>query len=191
MGKSPHAPWWHIEHLTPPDIEEWPNPSVEVIGYLLQYSNLVPQSLLDDSLLDLQKYLKLVPKLSGFIYYKLLCFKRLIPNVSKELQQEIFTMIDKTVENSNFLDDQNFVENKIQWLVTEKSSYFYKKYFEMIIHLFENEVKRLGDDGGSHPKWKWGEDELWEEVEREWTGKCTSGLLISLKYCDLLRLLSE
>ncbi len=189
QSKSPHAPWWHIEKLTPPEIEDWPNPSVEVIGYLLKYSNLVPQSLLDELLLDLQSYLKLVPKLTGFIYYKLLCFKRLIPNVSKELQQEFFNMIDKTVKNSNFLDEQNFVENKIQWLVTEKSSYLYKKYSDKINKLFENEVNRLEDDGGSHPKWKWGEDELWKEVEKEWTGKCTNGLLVSLKYCDLLNLL--
>ena len=95
-------------------------------------------------------------------------------------------MIDRTVINSNILEEQNFEEIKIQWLITEKSSYLYQKYSEKMTKLLENEVNRLGEDGGSHPKWKWGEEKLWEQVEREWTGKCTNGLLISLKYCDLL-----
>lgn len=99
-------------------------------------------------------------------------------------------MIDRTFENTTFLDDQNFEEIKIQWLVTEKSSYLYQKYYDRINKLFKNEIERLGDDGGSHPKWKWGEEKLWKEVESEWTGKCTNGLLVSLKYCDLLNLLT-
>jgi hypothetical protein len=190
QSQSPHAPWWHIEKLKPPEIEDWPNPNVEVIGYLLKYSKFVPQSLVDESLLDLHNYLKLVPHLTGFIFYKLLCFKRLIPNVSKELQKEIYNMIDRTVKNSNILEEQNFEEIKIQWLITEKSSYFYQKYPEKMKKLLENEVNRLGEDGGSHPKWKWGEDEMWKKVEQEWTGKCTIGLLMTLKHCDLLRLIT-
>lgn len=189
QNQSPHAPWWHIEKLKAPEIEEWPNPSVEVIGYLLQYPQNVPQSLLDELLFDLQNYLKLEPKLTGFVYYKFLCFKRLIPHVSEELQEEIFAMIDRTFENTDLLDEKKFEEIKIQWLVTEKSSYLYKNYFKKINNLIVNEVNRLGDDGGSHPKWKWGEDKLWKKVEREWTGKCTNGLLVALKYCDLLNLL--
>jgi hypothetical protein len=190
QDQSLHAPWWNREDIKSPEIEDWPNPSVEVISYLQRYSEFVPQSLLEDSLLDLHNYLKLKPKLTGFVYYKFLCFKRLLPNVSKELQGEIFRMIDRTLENTNFLDDQNFEEIKIQWLVTEKSSYLYQKYHDKIKKLFKNEVNRLGEDGGSHPKWKWGEEKLWKEVEREWAGKCTIGLLVSLKYCDLINLLA-
>lgn len=186
LNQSLHAPWWFMEKLEPPKIEEWPNPSVEVIGYLLRYSQFVPQSLLDELLMDLQNYLNLVPKLTGFVYYKFLCFKRLMPHVSKELLEDIVAMIDGTFENTELLDEQKFEAIKIQWLITEKSSYLYQKYAEKITRLIENEVNRLGEDGGSHPKWKWGEDELWKQVEREWTGKCTHELLVTLKYCDLL-----
>lgn len=186
QNQSPHAPWWDILELKPPLIEDWPNPSVEVINYLLKYSQFVPQSLIDELMSDLQNYLKLKPKLEGFVYYKFLCFKRLIPNVPTEIQKEIFTMIDNTFQNTNLLEEHNFEEIKIQWLITEKSSYLFQNYYEKIVELIENEVNRLGDDGGSHPKWKWGESELWNHVEQEWTGKCTNRLLMTLKHCDLL-----
>jgi len=186
IDQSLCAPWWIVEKNEPPEIEEWTNPSVEVIGYLLRYSQFVPRSLLDDILLDLQSFFKLVPKLSGSVYYKFLCFKRLIPHVSKEFQTDILTLIDRTFETPELLDEQKFREIKIQRLITEKSSYLFQKYPEKITELIENEVKRLGDDGGSHPNWKWGEHELWKQVEREWTGKFTYELLSALKYCDLL-----
>ncbi|MHA2270304.1 MAG: hypothetical protein ACXACI_00465 [Candidatus Hodarchaeales archaeon] len=65
---------------------------------------------------------------------------------------------------------------------------FYQKYPEKITRLIENEVKRLEEDGASHPQWKWGKDELWKQVEQEWTGKCTHELLVTLKYCNLLKI---
>ncbi len=37
-NQTARAPWWSMEKFEPPEIEEWPNPSVEVIGYLLRYS---------------------------------------------------------------------------------------------------------------------------------------------------------
>lgn len=190
QDQSPHAPWWHIERLEPPKVEDWPNPSIEVIGYLLKYSQFVPQSLIDEVLIDLQNFLKQELKLTGFVYYKFLCFKRLIPNVTKELQKKIFSMIDRTIADTDLLEEQRFEDVKIQWFVTEKSSYLFENYFEKIYKLFENEVNRMGEDGGSHPNWKWGEESLWKQVEQEWTGKCTMGLLIALKLCDLLKLLT-
>ncbi len=185
---SLHAPWWSGKKLEPPRIEEWPNPSVEVIGYLLRYQQFISQSLYDEIVGDLQKYLKFVPKLTEFIYYKFLCFKRLIHHVSQELSEDIITMLDTTFENLELLDEQKFEEIKIQRLITEKTSYLYQKHPKKMKQLIENEVKRLGDDGGSHPLWKWGEDEIWKQVEREWTGKCTYELLVTLKYCDLLHI---
>ena len=190
QSQLPHAPWWHIEKLIPPAIEDWPNPSIEVISYLLKYRKFVPQSLLDELLIDLQNFLKLEPKLTGFVHYKFLCFKRLIPNVSEELQEKIFAMIDRSINNTDLLEKQRFEDVKIQWFVTEKSSYLFENYFEKVYKLLENEVNRLGEDGGSHPNWKWGEEGLWKQVEQEWTGKCTNGLLMTLKYCDLLKLLN-
>ncbi len=190
LSQLPHAPWWHIEKLIPPEIEDWPNPSIEVISYLFKYRKSVPQSLLDELLNDLQNFIKQVPKLTGFVHYKFLCLKRLIPNVSEELQEKIFTMIDRTIDNTDLLEEQRFEDVKIQWFVTEKSSYLFEKYFEKVYKLLENEVNRLREDGGSHPNWKWGENELWKQVEQEWTGKCTNGLLMTLKYCDLLKILN-
>jgi hypothetical protein len=187
---SPHAPWWHIEKLEPPKIQDWPNPSVEVIAYLLKYPHFVPEAIIKEIKEDLHIFLKLEPQLTGFIYYKFLCFKRLIPQVSEKLRTKIFNLIDITIENSNLLDDQKFEDVKIQWFATEKSSYLFQNYNDKILKLFENEVNRLGEDGGSHPSWKWGEDQLWEQVEREWTGKLTNGLLIALKHCDLLNLIT-
>lgn len=46
QDQSLHAPWWNREDIKSPEIEDWPNPSIEVISYLQRYSEFVPQSLL-------------------------------------------------------------------------------------------------------------------------------------------------
>lgn len=180
------APWWIVKKYKPPEVKNWPNPNVEVISYLLKYSQYVKNSLIDDLIDDLNNYLTQVPKFTGYFYYRFLCFKRLMPNVNTKLLKEIVSMFDKSVIDNEFLDEKEFDELKIQWFVTEKSSYLNKKYPDRIKILLENEIKNLGNDGGSHPKWKWGDTEIWKEVEKEWTGKCTLGLLKTLKYCKFL-----
>ncbi|MFV2016261.1 MAG: hypothetical protein ACC656_12580, partial [Candidatus Heimdallarchaeota archaeon] len=171
VNSSPHAPWWNIKEQKPPENEEWPNISVEVIGYLLQFSHLVPRDLIKELTDDLNTYLHLVPELTGFIYFKFLCFKRILNQIPKTLQKEIFKMLDNTFSTSNHLNEKSFEHIKIQWMITERSSYLYQKYPEIINNLLKQEVDRLGTDGGSHPKWKWGEDDLWGKIEKNWSGK--------------------
>ncbi len=186
INHSSQAPWWIIEKLEPPNIESWPNPSVEVIGYLLQYSDLVLPFLLEEVVIDLNEYLKLVPKLRKSPYYDFLCFKRLLPQISEDLQKQIFIMLENSFRDTELLNTTNLKDVKIQRLVTEKNSFLYRKFPKKIVNLLQNEVDRLFPDGGSHPSWKWGETDLWNKIEKEWAGKLTYELLVTLKYCDLL-----
>ncbi len=184
--KAIQAPWWNIKELSPPTINKWPNPTVEVIGYLLQYSELIPNSILLELTEDLQRYLKLVPSITESIFYNFMCFKRLLPHAPLKLQKQIFNMLEKSFNSPELLNTANLKEIKIQRLVTEKNSFLYQKYPEIIKNLLQDEIDRLDPDGGSHPNWKWGDSELWKSVEKEWTGKLTYELLVVLKYCDLL-----
>ena len=95
-------------------------------------------------------------------------------------------MLDRTFSKKRYLDPQNFKSIKIQWMITEQSSYLCQKFPDNIKKLIENEIKNLGNDGGSHPTWKWGKDKEWKKIEQEWAGKLTYELLITLKYCGLL-----
>ena len=47
VNDAPHAPWWHIEEIKPPDEADWPNPSAELVGYLHRYAPLVPPDFLE------------------------------------------------------------------------------------------------------------------------------------------------
>ena len=183
---SLQAPWWSSGNPKPPSIEEWPNPGVEVIGYLLQYSQFVSPSLLDELVKSLKIYLELVPILTKSIYYNFLCFKRLLPHIPKILEKDLFDMLDESFSDIELLNLNKLKEIKIQRLVTENTSFLFQKFPKRIASLLKDEVERLGSDGGSHPNWKWGDTNLWRPIEREWTGKLTCELLVSLKYCNLL-----
>lgn len=182
-----HAPWWELSERKEPKLADWPNPNVEIIGYLLQHEKFVPKELLISVKNDLETFLELQEKLTGFIYYNFLCFKRILPHVSTSIQQKIFALLDNTFKNQEMLDHKNLQEIRIQNLVTEESSYFYKKYPDKVREMIMNELTNLGSDGGCHPGWKWGEEPLWSQVEKEWTGKLTYKLLVTLKYTKLAK----
>jgi hypothetical protein len=181
-----HAPWWSLEKLDPLPIDRWPNPSVEVIGYLLKFSKLISQKLHDEIIDDLNAYFSIIPKLTDNVYYNFLCFKRIINDLPTDLQQKCFSFLDRTFSKENHLQAKNFELIKAQWMVTEKSSYLFQKYTETMTNLLNAEINRIPEDGGSHPKWKWGNDDQWVKIEQEWSGKLTYELLVTLKYCNLI-----
>ena len=123
--------------------------------------------------------------LTGSIFYKFLNFKRILPNVLKIVQDKIFQLLDNTFRNERSIGLDKLGEIKIQMLVTEKSSYFYTRFPQAVENLIQREVMNLAIDGGSHPGWKWGEKNLWTQVEKEWSGKLTYDLLVTLKYLKL------
>jgi hypothetical protein len=47
VNDEPHAPWWHLDELKPPEEQNWPNPSAELAGYLHRYSILVPSDFIE------------------------------------------------------------------------------------------------------------------------------------------------
>ena len=183
-----HAPWWNNDNLQPPSMEQWPNPSIEVIGYLLKFSKYVSQELIEELLNDLQTYFKSISKLESNSFYSFKCFKRLINYLPKYLQEKVFELWNNSFSNSQVISESNLKEVKIQNLVTEKTSFFYKKFPHEVEKLLKKEISNLAKDGGSHPAWKWGIDQVWTKVEKEWAGKLTVELLITLKYCNFLSL---
>jgi hypothetical protein len=186
VNMYPHAPWWNTENSEPPKLSEWSNPNAEIIGILIQYSKYVPKDLIKDLINDLNTYIDLNPSLTGFIFYKYLNFKRILPHVSKNIQDKIFNLLDNTFKDAKLLNEDVLKEVKIQLLVSEKTSYLYQKYPNEIEKLLQLEISNIDEDGGSHPGWKWGDNKLWKAVEKEWTGKLTFDLLATLKYTEFL-----
>lgn len=180
--KYPHAPWWETTKNKEPTLEEWANPSIEIISYLLQYANFVPKDFINELIEDVKTFLEVLNSLTGSVYYNFLCFKRLLPVAPIDLKDRIYQLLDETFQDSKLLTETFMKEGKIQRVVTEKSSYFYQKYPQEVKTLIKSEVNKLGKDGGSHPAWQWGDKSLWDKVEKEWTGKLTNELLITLKY---------
>ena len=85
--------------------------------------------------------MKETKRIKDFFIYDFLCFKRIMTFVNQDIQKEIFNLLDRTFSESDFLNDKTMQLLKIQWLVTEKSSYLNQKFPEIIKTRFKEEIK--------------------------------------------------
>lgn len=180
------APWWTTPTDFVPNPQQWVNPCVEVIANLLRYQSVLNEDQVQTYLDDLHVYFEVTTSFSEFMYYDYLCFKRLLPHVTVDIQDLIFHRFDHLVQERGFFDPKNIASTYPHWLVTETNSYLYQKYPDLVENALAVELERIAKDGAIHPNWKWGSSDLWSVVEKEWSGKLTVELLCTLKYCSLL-----
>ena len=183
INDIPHPFWWTVENLSTPNLERWSNPAAEVIGYLSRYSNMIDPSILRKTLGFARKFLG--GNSVNFDFFSYLCWKRSLPHLPDEISSLVFSKLDMM-----FLDSSDLSLEKIgivhpHTLVTESSSYLFKKFPNHFTNLLNHEISEQDGDGGWHPTWSW-ETREWDRIEQEWAGKLTVELLITLKYCNLI-----
>ncbi len=171
---APHAPWWQYD----PDLSRYlTNPRVEIVGYLLDYAELVPQdlgeSLLTAVLADLDSQKGEVEM------HDLLCYIRLLATESlpEDAHAHLLTRLQPIVESTVTHDAAAWSQYGLKPLMIapNPSSPFASLLGKSIEDNLDYEIEQQLSDGSWAPAWSWGDSypEAWPHAKRAWQGMLT------------------
>ncbi|MCB8968609.1 MAG: hypothetical protein H6660_17130 [Ardenticatenaceae bacterium] len=184
VNDAPHAFWWHVNELTPPDETRWPNPSAELVGYLHRYAELVPPALLARATARAQANLESSTIISGDAVqkYNILCWKQAQPYLPTALATAVTAKIRATYDHWHPTSPETFGELSIMAFAATPQSIMAQQFPALVDQLLDQEIARQGDDGGWWPAWHWGQyEDTWPIAQREWAGKMTADTLSVLR----------
>lgn len=184
VNDEPHAPWWHMEEVKPPEEMNWANPSAEIVGYLHKYAEHVPEDLFMRVRKRVMENLDAIGSIEGL--YNILCWQRAYTYLPEPIHSNIKDKIYESFKKLVPLTQETLGEVKIFWLAPTRESILLFVP-ENVYNLMYQEIERLGEDGGWWPTWKWGQyEDVWPIAEKEWTGKITVKCLTALREFNLI-----
>ena len=172
VNDAPHAPWWYVETVEPPTEEEWPNPSAELVGYLHQFSNHVPEDVLRQATERARKNIAQSETVAGGDVFNLLCWQRALPQLPNSLAETVRDAIAATVEQYTLIDEN--VGATAVSVAPSPNSILARLDPETVDENLDAVIEQQASDGAWWPTWEWGQyEETWEVAKREWAGKRT------------------
>jgi hypothetical protein len=171
---APHAPWWQYD----PDLSHYlSNPRAEIVGYLLDYADLVPNKLGKSLLAAVLAHLE---TLNGEIemhdllcYLRLLATKTLPENERIVLYKQLRPVVESTVSRDAAAWSQYGLKPLV--VVPHPSAPFAALLAEAINDNLDYEIEQQAGDGSWEPTWSWGDSypEAWPHARRAWQGVLT------------------
>lgn len=158
------------------------NPSAEVLGYLIKYTQAPLDNWLNQLIEHAVKYLIHDCRLQEM--HELQCYLRLEPYLPAEYQGEIRSKLDQFISNCvRFKKDQGegcFLHPLKN--AASPSSRYYPRFADRISEELEMLIKEQKEDGTWHPNWGWDKyEEEWKTAEKELKGLITVENLFILK----------
>lgn len=181
VNDAPHAVWWHVDEVTPPTPEEWPNPSAELVGYLWKWKEIVPGDFLEAVTGRAEENINST-EIIGDDHarrYAILCWERSLPYLPDELAKNVRNSITSTLQS---MDLETGIR-ELYWFAFARSpdSTVSRLYPERIDDYLNVDIQKQRENGGWWPTWDWGQyEDFWPEAEREWVGKLTLDCLVVL-----------
>ncbi|MFW9967861.1 MAG: hypothetical protein ACFFEA_11980 [Candidatus Thorarchaeota archaeon] len=189
VNDEPHAPWWHVGEMSPPDEHAWPNPSAEILGYFHMHSVHVPKDLMKQLNRRALANLNSSETIDGL--YNVMCWDRAYRHLREPLKSEAEKKLTRTIRSIAPITSETLREIRIFWLAPSPESLFFM-YPVDLYKLLRDEIQKQAEDGGWWPTWKWGQyEEVWPIAEREWAGKITVHCLAALRAFNLTEDLIE
>jgi hypothetical protein len=177
INNYPHAPWWDYEHSQ--QGFGWGNPGAEILGYLLQYRALVPDTTVVEAVTH--RALERLHELTGQAepdFHELLCYVRLYQQADQALQTEIYQpladLVTKVVKR-NPKEWGSYVATPLTFIKTPDSP-FITLFDRQLIEANLNHLKQAIVNGDHwEPTWDWGGNypDAWERAKQAWSGKLT------------------
>ena len=183
VNDSPHAPWWHVDEIKPPEEASWANPNAELLGYLEIYQNHIPDEILEilrKRALDNLNNLDTIESLYCFMNWER-AYQSALEPLRSLISEKVGTTLQTFEPNPDALG-----EIRVFWIAPRPGS-FLLIFPSHIQTLHDYEINRQAEDGGWWPTWNWGQyEDVWPIAEREWAGKITAGNLIAMDKFNLL-----
>ncbi len=181
VNEAPHAPWWHVDEIKPPDESGWPNPSAEIVGYLHRYAPLVPPDFLERVTRRARQNLASGAGLDGMFRYNLLCWQRAAADLPADVRQTVTDRIAATFDKYP-VNAENYGEVGIFWLAPTPGAILARRDPGTVSAQLDAAIEEQAEDGGWWPGWQWGQyEDSWEIAKREWAGKMTVEALHALR----------
>lgn len=177
VDDAPHAPWWaYDDELS----QRWhgflANPRAEIVGYLVEYAELVPPELLAELGEAVVVHLDANPHLD---MHDLLCYIRLMETeaLPAALREHLLPKLAAAVDTAVARDATAWAEYGLQPLtvVSSPESPFAGLLADALPANLDYLVQQQGDDGAWAPNWSWFGlyDEAWPAAEQAWKGVLT------------------
>jgi len=184
---APCAPWW-----SDPRAFDWRfNPRPEIIGYFYDYADLIPANSRDELIEAVVVYLESLPDLTDQ-HDSVSCYARLAETTTlpETIRARILDKLKRMVALSisrNPADWGGYVFKPLK-LVHSPDSPFAALLADVVALNLDYEIERQGDDGAWGPNWSWSGNypEVWEIARREWQGRLTLDMLLTLRAFDRL-----
>jgi hypothetical protein len=181
VNAAPHAPWWHVEEIKPPDEANWPNPSAELAGYLHRYASLVPCDSLERVRRRARRSLEHSDTFEGLFRYNLLCWQRAAADLPADFRDAVYARIKATFEKYPYTAE-NYAEVEVIWLAPTPEAVLARHDPDAVNAQLNATITRQAEDGGWWPTWQWGQyEETWPRARQEWAGKLTVETLHTLR----------
>lgn len=188
VGKSvnlfPHAPWWKYHE----QIDKMHgNPSAELIGYLIEFSEHVRQ--LDVESLK-ESYIQYFLNLKTFEEHEIYAFIRLYNKLSDIERVRMVEQLKNAYESLVNLDPaswEDYVPYPLKFIMLTDDDIF--EVDDSIIKKNVNYlIDKIHESGCVLPTWSWGAyQEDWEIAKREWSGLLTlEALLVFERFHTLI-----
>lgn len=184
---GPHAPWWSQSGLQESFGFFRLNPTAELLGYLYDYSELVPVKMIDA--LSNQILLRL-KALDSIGMHDFLSVKRLAEtkNLNSSYRQAMLEQLFRLMDSALVRDPDQWADYGLKPIQVADSpgSPFYPALQELVPANLDYEINSQNEDGSWPVSWSWGGlfPESWEIARMEWAGVITLRQLIDLKNYD-------
>lgn len=181
----PRAPWWGYEGAK--NSTDWGNPSAEVLGYLLKYSDLVSNK---DLLAKLsERAVQRLQEIAEPEQHEVKCFIRLYEMADGDLQKQLHDNLAKLITKAAATDPsqwEGYAATPLTFVNSPKSPF--ADLFDKSVLLENAKFIQSKVVDGDHwfPAWEWGAyPEDWAKAKVEWSGKLTVENLEILKAFSL------
>lgn len=174
-----HAPWWNLVNLEARFNSFVFNPTAELLGYLYEYSAIVPSDVIAGVQRTVVAALEEPP--GNLDAYDVACCVRLqrSPGLPDELRQRLEPYLLAYFESTDGSDEHL----DLLQLIPDPGAFGYEAAKEAIARQVSALIERQSADGGWRPFWNWSEVDTcaWHKAEAEWAGILTREAVVCLQ----------
>jgi hypothetical protein len=175
---APHAPWWGYKEYPP---KRWDdcldNPRPGIVGYLHEYSDLVPATLLER--LTHATVARLNSVTGSMAKDDVQCYVCFLETqaLPVQLREQILPKLQEIVKQSVTKEPEKWSGYCLKPLdvVSAPDSFMADALSEQVELNLNYEIEHQHEDGSWIPNWSWGDSypDVWRQAEREWKGILT------------------
>lgn len=181
--QSPHAPWWNQAGQEQVFDKFSLNPTAEILGYLYDYRNEVPQEAISLVTDRVMAHLSILEEIE---MHELLCCVRLAQteNLPEAVREPLHRKLAQLIEVTVAFDPAEWKGYSLLpvQVLEDPASPLIAGHEEAVAENLDFEIRSQDEDGSWNPPWSWGEayPAAWQQAEREWSGVLTLAKLIVL-----------